>query len=112
MQKVNEPKEMVGCLRSICTLFLFVYALAAVINFINDLKAPSTENEIYRQHCTYPASSGIGSGARTAGSGSGMQSVSSYSPAVDWRDDYEVPEDDPEITFDDYDDYEGDEDYD
>ena len=112
IQRGNEPKERMGCLRIIWALFVFIYILAAVINFIKDLTTPLTDDDIYKKHRTYPASSVTGSGARSTGSGSVMQSVPSYRPPNSWRDDYEVPEDDPEITFDDYDDYEGDEDYD
>lgn len=113
MNKSNKSKEQPGCLRCILGLFVFLYALSAIVEMIDDYKTPpSVRCPFYRNRRTTSASYSTWSGAKTTCSSSGVQSVPSYHTDVDWRDDYEVPDDDPEITFDDYDDYEGDEDYD
>ena len=112
MNKSNKSKERPGCLRCILALIVILCILSSIGRLMDILKTSQPVHDPYQKHYTTSVSSGTGSEAKTTCSSSGVQSVPSYHTEVDWRDDYEVPEDDPEITFDDYDDDESDEDYD
>ena len=129
MKKSNETKSGAGCLLRIFALIVFLYVFSAIVDVIDYYKTPQSVRDLFdKNRRTTSASYSTGSGAGTvnsgtgtgsragtgsgAGSGAGVYSAPAQRSAVSWRDDYEVPDDDPEITFDDYDDDEGDEDYD
>lgn len=131
---MNEPEPKTKFRQTpigmLLRIIIAIWSFCIICNWCNQLigwlkakpEPMRTQRGIYfapssgRSCCNGYHGSNGSDGSNAFGFGSSVRlmpvSGSSENLTEDYRDDYEVADDDPEITFDDYDDDEGDEDYD
>ena len=129
---MNEPEPKTKFMQTpvgmLLRIIIAIWSFCIICNWCNQLiewlkskpEPMRTQRGIYfapssGRSCCNGYNSGNNGDGNTFGFGSSVRSMpasGSSENLPDYRDDYEVADDDPEITFDDYDDYESDEDYD